>query len=282
MSSLPINNIVHKLTSKNLSILYYPSEDRILNDLITNLECNFIIRAPYSDIKPNTIITSLLHIHEYDFILTHHIDNEIMQTSHSLHIPIVYWPTFIVDTNKINNTNKNIGYVIENVLGKRKETVNKNICLIDYIVPYAVNINKNTDRVPIFIRHNNIDSGDIVRALTSQYPNLSVVDDNKLNNVSMLEVMDRCSIMIDFRPYSSTKIAYCSRYGVPYITLNNETNLGYKSLYSNVVLINLDSSMLNSISTYLNSSLPNNSTQNDDVEILYKYFTATKLTGFIL
>jgi hypothetical protein len=283
MSSLPINNIVHKFNNRDLSILYYPSKDLILNDLITDLECNFFIQSPYRDIKPNIIVTSLLHIYEYDFILTHNVDQNIMQTAHSLHIPVIYWPKFIVDITKINDKTKNISYIVETMSGTPQRNDIKNICLINSIVPPCPEIG-NQNKVPVFIRHENINCGDIIRALANKYPDLLVVDDNKLKHKSMIELISKSSMMIDFQPHSSIKIDYCFRHGIPYITLNSDTNMGYKAKYSNVVLVNLDSSIIEAISTYQNSSLPHspNNSYNNDMELLYRYFTQTKLTGFIL
>ena len=281
MFTYGIRNIVHKHAVEDISILYYPAND-LIDDIITDWDANFFI---YIDLlnnkinKNNVAYINDASLIEYDFILCYNITSDILDISTKLHIPIITYLRYgSYDDSKIPDQ-KNIYYIVEHHGQSEQEkllaitpTINKNVI-------------NNDNNICLFINNSN-DYGNLIQVLSSKIKNLSIVDEQKINQNAMLEILNKHKICIDLYPQSIYKMLFCATNNLPYITISNEMTNKYTKIYDGVFFMeqNLDG-LLDLFNRLLasNVSYKNNlSKQNIFKDQLLPFIQKIKRKGMIL
>jgi hypothetical protein len=226
-------NIVHKQSSDNINILYYPSTD-LIDDIVTDWSANFFIitdRAQSNKIKKdNVCYTSNISLFEYDFILSYHLNDSILSLSSTLHIPIVLYLTYgSYDDSKIPEY-KNVFYIVEHT-GESEQ---------DKLLTLVPNINKEINNIDnnicLFINKTTQDSK-LPEILLSKIKNLSIVDEERVDQKAMVEILSNHRLCIDLYPKSIYKMLYCAHIGAPYLTVQSNLTENYKKIYDGLFFI---------------------------------------------
>jgi len=92
MSVYKVRNIISKFLESDIRILYArPKEIAINKEILNNLGDNIVVYD----------ITKILDVSwlSYDMLLTHQINNQIMELSNNLHVPIVCYSIDGVEDN---------------------------------------------------------------------------------------------------------------------------------------------------------------------------------------
>lgn len=278
MFTYAIRNIVHKQASKDINILYYPDND-LIDDIITDLDANFFIAESFRNKiqKNNVCYVSNISLFEYDLILCYDINNNIVDLSSRLHIPIIVYLKYgSYDDTKIPD-HPNVYYIIEHE-GRSEQDK-----LLTVIPTIDKTIHNEDSNVCLFINTDR-DYGDLIPILTSSIQNLSIVDQEKINQNAMIEILSKHKICIDLHPKSIYKLMYCAKGNLPYIVGTNEITTKYNSIYDGVFLMpqNLDSLLdlikrLISSNTIYTNNFPNDT--NNNIEL---FLQKIKTRGLVL
>lgn len=279
MFTYSIRNIVHKQNDQNIDILYYPNNS-IIDDIITSWNYNFYIPSINRTINnTNTTYVKNISLFEYDFILCHQINDQIIGISNNLHLPIVQYLEYgKYDTNKIPDQ-PNIYYIAEHDTQLIK---NKIITIIPSVKLELENKNPNI----CMMINRNIDYGNTIQNIMSQIPNISLVDSLAINKKAIVDILINHKIVIDVNPTDIYKPLFCALAGVPYITINNPFTQMLKSVLDNISFIESDILLLkNTIDRFLKQNrkffYALESLSSDEQE-LTKYLQKIKKLGLII
>ncbi len=238
MFTYAIRNIVHKQSVKNINILYYPVND-LIDDIITDWDANFFIVPESFDTKINknniTYINNIA-LWEYDFILSYEINSNILDISAKLHIPVLLYLRYgSYDDSKIPD-HKNIYYLVEHTGQSEQEK------LLSISPTIDKQVSNKEDNICLFINNSN-NYGNFIQILSSKIKNLSIVDEQKINQNAMLEILSKHKICIDLYPRSIYKMLFCATGNLPYITIPNNITNKYQNIYDGLFFIdqNIDS-----------------------------------------
>lgn len=249
MFTYAVRNIVHKQSTPNINILYYPSND-LVDDIITDWPVNFFIlidSIKNKNIhKNNVCYLNNASLFEYDFILSHEVDNSLLDTSSKLHIPIIIYLKYgTYDDSKIPEY-KNVYYIVEH---EGESEQDKLLTIIPKIYKEVQNEQSN---ICLFINNNN-DYGNIVQLLSSKIKNLSIVDEDKIDQKAMIEILSKHKVCLDLYPKSVYKMLFCSQGGLPYVTIPNTATEKYKNIYDGVYFMEPNIDSLTNLLTTLSS-----------------------------
>lgn len=281
MFTYAIRNIVHKQASPDISVLYYPSND-LIDDVMTDLPNNFFILT--DSIKNKKIYKNNVNylnnasLFEYDFLFSYELENDLLDISSKLHIPIIIYLRYgSYDDSKIPDY-KNVYYIIEHEGESEQEK------LLTTIPQINTTIKNEQNNICLFINNDN-DYGNIIQMLASKIKNLSIVDEEKVDQKAMLEILSKHKVCIDLYPKSIYKMLFCANGGLPYVTIPNKVTEKYKKIYDGIhfmepnlnALVNLLTTLSSGASLYkINLQQSNN--QNQIQTFLYKI----KKKGMIL
>lgn len=281
MFTYGVRNIVHKQSVDDINILYYPNND-IIDDIVTDFDANFFI--PMDSVinksisKDNICYIRNLSEFEYDFILTYDFNDTLMNLCTRLHIPsIIYLKYGSYDDSKIPDY-KNVYYILEHEGHSEQE---KLLTIVPQINKTIHNIENN---ICLFISNGN-DYGNLIEILHSKIKNLSIVDEQKINQSAMFEILSKHKVCIDLYPKSIYKMLFCASAGLPYVTIPNGLTKKYKEFYDGVYYMEQDLQILLQILARLCSGSSNykiNFTSSDNKNNLIKFLQKIKTKGLVI
>lgn len=239
MFTYAIRNIVHKQANNDINILYYPAND-LIDDVITDWDAEFFILAESLNNKinkNNICYTSNIALFEYDFIFCYGINDNIVDLSIKLHIPIIVYLRFgSYDDSKIPDYN-NIFYIVEHTGESEQDR------LLSIKPTIRKNVTNKENNICLFINNQN-NYGNLIEILSSKIKNLSIVDEEKITQEGMIEILSRHKLCIDPYPKSMYKMLFCSEAGLPYVTIPNDITNQYKDIYSGIFFMEQDLGIL--------------------------------------
>lgn len=281
MFTYAVRNIVHKQSTKDLSILYYPLND-ILDHIITDWDPNFFIPTTNTStnkiVKKNVCYISNPTLFEYDFILGHELNSNIIDISNRLHIPIITYLRYCgYDDSKIPD-HKNVYYIAEHDGLSEQEKLLTLTPDITFLAERSVENN-----ICLFI-NNSINYGDLIQILAKNIKNLSIVDEEKIDQNAMIEILSKHRVCIDLYPKSVYKLLFCSKTNTPYVTVQNEITNGYKKIYDGTFFAeqNLES-LLNLLNRLMSVDVSyKNHLAKKTHDQLHSFLTKIKTKGLVL
>lgn len=282
MFTYAIRNIVQKQSIPNINILYYPSKD-LIDDIITNLDANFFIERDSSAennkiYKDNVCYLSNVSLFEYDFIFAYEVNDTLLDMSSKLHIPIIVYLKYgSYDDSKIPDY-KNLYYILEHQTESEQEK------LLTIIPQIDIKIQNEQDNICLFISTDN-NYGNIIQLITSKIKNLSIVDEDKIDQKAMIEILSKHKVCLDLYPKSIYKMLFCAQGNLPYITVSNFVTEKYKNIYEGVyfmqpnldLLINLLKTLVSETASYKNNL--QKSVKENQIEV---FLNKVKKKGMIL
>lgn len=249
MFTYAVRNIVHKQSAADINILYYPSDD-LIDDIITDLPNTFFILTESFNNrkihKNNTRYLNNISLFEYDFIFSYELNNSLLDMSSKLHIPLITYLKYGTYDNEKIPEYKNVYYIVEH---KKESEQDKLLTIVPQVY---IDIKNEENNICLFINNNN-HYGNIVQLLSSEIKNLSIVDEEKIDQKAMIEILSKHKVCLDLYPKSIYKMLCCAKGGLPYITIPNSTTEEYKKIYDGVHFMQPDLRALVNILNTLSS-----------------------------
>lgn len=275
-----IRNIVQKQSNDNINILYYPNNS-IVDDIIIEWGYNIFIPAGISrnkSIHKNVTYIKNMSLFEYDFVLSHHMDHQLMNMCVNLHIPAVQYLSYgLYNQDKIIDQ-PNLYYIAENKVNILQEKI---ITIIPDINYTNTNIN---EKICMIINKKN--NSDLIQAIMSMIPNISLVDTELVDKKAMEEIVTNHNMIIDLYPSDIYRILFCAKNNVPYLTIKNHYTDILNDIYNGVYFIesnleklkqNIDMLLIKNNKFNINFIVDDKNNQ-----ILHKYLQKIKRLGLTI
>lgn len=251
MSLHTIRNLMEKFSNPEINILYFPALSAI--DLhILDIPVNYYGNTDIS--SQNLTNLTELTCASYDFIMTHHLNDTVLNLSNSFHIPILY---YVNDKNQIKQHHKNIIYLYDT---KTPIEIPNTICinLIDDILVNDVDIESKNDCVFINYHSEKINNK-LQNEIKERIPE-AVFLDSLPNNISELsKTFSQYKVCVDINPNNTYDTLIALKNKCLCINFYQENSVVLDTKYDNLYYVNqLDDSVYQNLIKFYNTNQFNN------------------------